>query len=105
MNSRYQFSVGSENMSIRQLSTPMIGMNGTHGQRNGRSAFGYFFRMMSTAAQTMTNANSVPMFVSSSSASSGRRPDMMMTATPIRIVAFHGVRKRGWTSPKNDRGT
>src|SRR5437660_10822090 len=103
--SRSQFAAGSENISIRQLSTPMTGMNGTHGQRNGRSAFGYFLRMMSTARQTMTKAKSVPMLVSSSSASSGRKPAMTMTPQPMRMVDFHGVRNFGWTSAKNFRET
>src|SRR5216683_5362998 len=101
-NSRTQLSQGSENISIRQLSTPMIGTNGTHGQRNGRSAFGYFLRMINTAAQTITNANSVPMFVSRSSASIGSKPAMTTTPEPMRMVAFQGVRNFGCTSPKND---
>ena len=53
----------------------MIGTNGTHGHRNGRAAFGFVRRMMRTAAQTMTNASSVPMFVRWSNASiGGSRP-------------------------------
>src|SRR2546423_15604967 len=104
-SSRHQFSDGSENISMRQESTPMTGMNGTHGQRNGRSAFGYFLRMMRTARQTMTNAKSVPMLVSSSSASSGRKPAMTITPAPMRMVDFHGVRNLGWMSAKNFRET
>src|SRR5437764_8621739 len=99
--SRSQFAAGSENISIRQLSTPITGMNGTHGQRKGRAAFGYFLRMISTARQTMTNAKSVPMLVSNSSASSGRKPAMTMTPQPMSMVDFHGVRNFGCTSAKN----
>ena len=42
---------------------PRIGTTGTNGQRNGRSASGSIRRMISTAAQTITKANSVPMLV------------------------------------------
>src|SRR6185436_7101472 len=94
-NSRHQLADGSENMSIRHESTPMTGTNGTHGQRNGRSALGYFLRMISTAAQTITKAKSVPMFVRWSRASIGRKPAMTTTPQPIRIVDFHGVRNFG----------
>src|SRR5919206_5167252 len=101
--SRHQFSGGSENISIRQVRMPMIGMNGTHGQRNGRSAFGYFLRMINTAVQTMTKASSVPMLVRCSSASMGSSPAATQTQIPIRMVDFHGVRNFGWTSAKNRR--
>jgi hypothetical protein len=61
--------------------------------------------MMSTAAQTITNANRVPMFVRCKSASIGRNAVMAATKTPIRIVLIQGVRNLGWTLAKIPRGT
>jgi hypothetical protein len=40
MISRYQFSAGSENISIRQVRMPATGTNGLSGARKGRSASG-----------------------------------------------------------------
>src|SRR5260221_2256377 len=97
-NSRSQFAAGSENISIKQQRIPMTGTKGTQGQRKGRSAFGYFRRMIRTAVQTMVKANSVPMLVRSSRASRGRKPARTMTNAPMSIVDFHGVRNLGWQS-------
>src|SRR3989338_8034815 len=103
--SRHQLAAGRENISSRQDAIPRIGTTGTHGQRNDRSAFGLILRMMSTAAQTTANANSVPMLVISRSASIGRGPAPTATNDPMRIVVFHGVRNFGWTLPKKLGGT
>ena len=58
--------------------------------------------MMRTAPQTITNANSVPMFVRCKQGVD-RQAGRSSTATkmPMAMVLFHGVRKRGWTSAKN----
>ena len=47
--------------------------------------------MMSTAAQTITNASSVPMLVSSARMRRGTIPVRPATQTPVRIVDFQGV--------------
>ena len=44
---------------------PSIGTSGTSGQRKGRGMSGSVRRMISTAAQTMTKASSVPMLTRS----------------------------------------
>ena len=63
-------------------------------------------RMISTAAQTITNASSVPMFVSSARMrQAAGTPAMAATKTPVRMVDFHGVRNFGWTAPKKPCGT
>ena len=84
---------------------PRIGVAGKSGARNGRSAFGCVRLITSTAAQTMTKASSVPMLARSARISSGRKPPIAATTTPVRIVVFHGVRNLGWTAPKNDGGS
>ena len=43
----------------------MIGVSGTSGARNGRTRSGSLYRSTITPADTSTNANSVPMFVRS----------------------------------------
>src|SRR5262245_24860704 len=98
--SRYQFSTGSENINNRHERMPSIGTIGYNGARNGRSALGLVLRMINTAAQTITKANSVPMLVMCSSASIGRNPVRVATNTPTRIVDFHGVRNLGCTAAK-----
>ena len=80
-------------------------MTGTSGQRKGRCASGLVRRMISTAVQTTTKANSVPMLVSSSRASIGNSPARMATKMPMAMVLFHGVRKVGWMSAKKALGT
>ena len=72
--SRSQLSAGSENISIRQRgcrgsAPPAPAGSGTAARRSG-----FVLRMISTAAQTITKANSVPMFVRCSRASIGRKP-------------------------------
>ena len=66
----------------------------------GPRRLGLVFRMMSTAPQTMTKANRVPMLVRCSRASMGRKPARRPTKRPMRMVLFQGVWNRGWTSAK-----
>ena len=84
---------------------PAIGTTEPSGARNGRCTSGCVRRMISTAAQTITNASSVPMFTSSARMRSGRNAPMAATHTPVRMVDFHGVRNRSWTAPKNPVGS
>src|SRR5437016_1775139 len=91
MTKRSQFSSGSENISRRQRAMPRIGTKGTSGQRNGRATSGWRRRMMSTAAQTITNASNVPMLVNSARILSGMSAPISPTTVPVRIVAFQGA--------------
>src|SRR5438094_896965 len=88
----------------RLLAMPAIGTSGTSGVRKGRFTCGFVRRMIMTAAQTMTNAMSVPMFTRSARILRGKSAATVATNTPVRIVALCGVRKTGWTAAKNERG-
>ena len=86
---------------------PRIGTTGPSGARNGRSASGCVFRMMRTAAQTITNASSVPMLTSSARIRSGRNAAMIDTADagedrrlPRRAESrVHGAEEPGRQQP------
>src|SRR6266850_5948328 len=95
MISRYQFSAGRENINSKHVRIPRIGTSGTNGARKGRTAFGLVLLMTSTAPQTITKANSVPMLVISAKMLSGINPAIEATNSPVRIVDFHGVRNFG----------
>ena len=70
--SRYQFAVGSENISIDAEDDAQDRDDGHHrAAERAAPPPGASLRMMSTAVQTMAKANSVPMFVICSSASMG----------------------------------
>src|SRR5436853_5806650 len=105
MINRYQFSAGSENISSKQVRIPRIGTSGTNGARNGRLAFGLVLLMTSTAPQTITKANNVPMLVISARMLSGMNPAIDATNKPVRMVDFQGVRNFGCTAPKKLLGT
>src|SRR5213079_614207 len=104
MISRHQFSAGSENIKSRQVSMPRIGVKGTKGTRNGRSAAGCVRRMMSTAAQTMTKAKSVPMLTTSSNTVMGKNAASVATKRPVTRVDFQGVRNFSCIAPKKEGG-
>src|SRR6266550_4303474 len=95
MISRYQFSAGRENINNKQVRIPRIGTSGTNGARNGRFALGLVLRIISTAPQTITKANKVPMLVISARILSGISPAIVATKRPVRIVDFQGVRNFG----------
>ncbi len=50
----------------------------------------------------MANASSVPIETSSPSRPIGSSPATTIATPPVSTDATHGVRKRGWTSPKID---
>src|SRR5713101_9838006 len=104
MISRYQFSAGSENINSKHVRIPSIGTSGTRGARKGRFALGFVLRITSTAPQTITNANNVPMLVISARILSGINPAIEATKRPVRMVDFQGVRNLGWMSPKKPLG-
>ncbi len=83
-------------MSANDTSTPMIGTNGTHGVLNGRGRFGSRTRRIQTPAQTIVNANSVPMLVNSASVDTGSDAASVATQIPTTMVEMYGVRNRGW---------
>src|SRR5205823_3076760 len=104
-NNRNQFAAGSESISTKQLKIPRMGTIGTNGHRKGRGACGFTNRITSTAAQTMTNANNVPMFVNCKRASIGNSPVSAATTAPIIIVLIQGVLNLGCTLAKRAFGT
>ena len=59
---------------------------------NGRGRFGSTRRSTMMPAATMTNANSVPMFVSSTTSLMLATPAKNATAIPVRMVVTCGVR-------------
>ena len=73
----------------------MIGTNGTHGVLKGRTKSGRLRRKTQVPAETMTNANNVPMLTSSPKTSIGTNAAKKATQTPTKIVDIQGVRKRG----------
>ena len=83
---------------------PRIGVAGTKGARNGRGAWGLVRRMIRTAEQTIANARSVPMLTRSARMRRGMNAATVPTKIPVRMVDFHGVRKRACTAPKNPVG-
>ena len=95
IGSKYDFRRWHNSINTRQAAIPRIGTTGTNGQRNGRAASGLVRRIISTAPQTMTKANKVPILVRCSKASIGRNAVMVATNTPMRIVLIHGVLKVG----------
>src|SRR4029079_8464999 len=99
-----QLSRPSENINPPLTSTPMIETNGANGVRNGRATAGSVLLRIQTAAETITNANSVPMLTRSARKLSGARAPPTATTRPTRIVDFQGVLKRGWTAPEKDTG-
>ena len=74
-NSRYQFSAGSDSISSRQRTMPRIGNDGHEraAERPLRVGIGPPHDRAPRRRRS-TNANSVPMLVSSSSALIGRKP-------------------------------
>src|SRR5436853_716547 len=73
------------------------GSAGTHGVRNGRGRSGSRRRSTTMPSATNTNANSVPMFVSSSTQPIGANAADTATNTPVMIVVMWGVLYFGCT--------
>src|SRR2546430_219793 len=67
------------------------GSAGTHGVRNGRGRSGSRRRSTTIPSATSTNANSVPMLVSSSTQPIGANAADTATNTPVMIVLMCGV--------------
>ena len=78
-----------------------IGVNGTPGARKPRCASGWVLRIHRMPADTMMNADSVPMFTSSNSTLMLMKPPAMAVRMPKNHVPLNGVRYFGCTSPKN----
>src|SRR5688500_9773896 len=97
MPNRIHVSAGNCSIRYRQARIEMIGVSGTHGTRNGRGRSGSVFRRKITPADTNTNANSVPMFVRSTTSAMFANPANVATKRPVRIVPTYGVRYFGWT--------
>ena len=79
----------------KHIPSPSNGTTGLSGARNGRRAPGSEYRKTRTPAQTIANAESVPMFTSESKRSSGTIPARIATMKPVVSVVTSGVRVRG----------
>ena len=97
MMKRMMVTSGRLTISSSEPSMERIGSTGTHGTRNPRGRSGCVRRIISIAAETNTNAASVPMLVSSATTSIGVRPAMSATTIPMSRLDRYGVRNRGWT--------
>ena len=98
---RSQVSQLSPPIRIRQNTIEQIGVNGTPGARNPRRASGWVLRIHRIPADTMMNADRVPMFTSSNSTLMLMKPPAMAVRMPKNHVPLNGVWYFGCTSPKN----
>src|ERR1051325_1226572 len=94
---RIQVTPGSCTIRYTQATMEMRGVSGTQGTRNGRGRSGSMRRRKITPADTSTNANSVPMFVRSTTSAMLANAANAATNTPVRIVPTYGVLYFGWT--------
>src|SRR5213078_4478354 len=94
---RTHVSSGRLTMRYRQNAAETSGRTGTHGVRNGRGRSGSRRRSTTMPSATNTNANSVPMFVSSSTQPIGANAADTATNTPVMIVVMWGVLYFGCT--------
>lgn len=78
----------------------IIGTKGTHGHLKGLLYSGLLFLKTITEADTIINANNVPIFVRVASLSKETNPDSSITMIPTIIVLFTGVPYLGCTSEK-----
>jgi hypothetical protein len=98
--SRSQLSTGRENIRSKQKAMPRIGVSGTMGQRKGRCILRSVLRMISTAAQTIAKGEQAADIDQLGEHAQGKSAPIRPKTLPVKIVAFHGVRKRGCTEPK-----
>src|SRR5437879_1223823 len=94
---RTQVSTGRLIVKQRQQAADTSGKTGTHGVRNGRGRSGSRRRNTLIPTATRTNANRVPMFVSSSTQPIGANAADTATNTPVMIVVMCGVLYLGCT--------
>src|SRR6476619_5524016 len=93
--------MGSWTIRYTQATIEISGVIGTQGTRNGRGRAGSVRRNTITPAETNTNANSVPMFVRSTTSAMFANAAKNATNTPVRIVPMYGVRYLGCTFARN----
>ncbi len=70
--------------------TPIAGTNGIPGQRKVRDRSGCLYRSKIMAMHTTTNANRIPILVSSAASPIGRNPAITADATPTIQVTQTG---------------
>src|SRR6266542_226473 len=99
-NSRIQFDQPREYIIAKLKRIPRIGTRGTSGVLNGRFTSGFFTRITQTPAQTITNANNVPMLVMCPTMISGRNAEKGATKKKNSRFERHGVWNFGWISEK-----
>ena len=96
---RYQVIRGRPLAIQKQPRMPRGAMTHAKGMRNFRGASGRRCRRMSTATQTMTKANRVPMLASSTTSSMLSSAAGMATRKPVSTVAWEGVLNFSCTLP------
>ena len=101
MAKRTQVSQLRPAMSTKQNTMDRIGVTGTPGARKPRGAFGWVLRIHRIPADTMMNADSVPMFTSSNSTLMLMKPPATAVSRPKNQVPLNGVRYFSCTWPKN----
>jgi len=92
---------GSMIINMPQKMMDNAGTTGTKGHLKARSLSGAFFRKTMTAADTMMNAQSVPIFVNSATTPMGRKPATIPQTTQINRELLVGVLYTEWMWPKN----
>src|SRR5262245_13742718 len=97
---RAHVSRGSPYIKYRQKRTPKGETTHTSGVRNGRLIKGSVKRKTRTPAQTIANANNVPIETNSPSNPIGNNPATSVAIDPVKIVASHGVWNRECTTLK-----
>lgn len=73
--------MGRPNICNKHSKAPAIGINGTQGVLNGRSRSGFDFLKTIIPAQTITNANNVPIETNS--------PNILMGNIPAKKLQQH----------------
>ena len=104
-NSRHQFAARQrQHQQQAQQRCPGSARPARAGSGRAARACGFVRRMISTAAQTMTKANSVPMFVRCSRASMGKKPASDADEDADEQSCSSTASGRcGWTSAKKPR--
>lgn len=89
--SRIQFSQPKKNIIIRQTRIPARGTKGTKGVLKGRGRPGSMYLNTRTPAQTVANANNVPILVMLPTRSRGAKAPMIPTKAMSTRLDRQGV--------------
>lgn len=99
-NNLNQVSNGKNTIMNKQVRTPKIGTNGTHGVLKALGASGWVLRMTNTPIQTRIKANKVPILVISPTTRAGINAAKRLTKIINKKLFFDGVLNTGCTYEK-----